>query len=653
MSSQCEVTSAARPRIPTFSEDHYRTLFEKIDRGFCTIEVLFDEAGRAIDYVFLDVNPLFEEQTGLSNAVGRRMRELAPNHEGDWYRIYGEVATSGAPARFEMEAASLHRWYEVYAFRVDDPHVHHVAILFTDISDRKAAERALHASEARYRALAHAASNSIYRLDSQGTQLLEVYGGPIPSHASTIAPSTTWLEDYVHPDDREGIRVAWSSSVAKGAPFALELRGRLADGSWGWIVSRAVPIRNDQGEIVEWIGSATDITERKQAEAALLRSEAEHASARRDAENANRTKDEFLAMLGHELRNPLAPMLTALQLMRLRGGQSRELDVLERQVKHLARMVDDLLDVSRIARGVMELKKQPLELSVAVIRALETAGPLLEQRANYVDVQVPRVGLVVDADRDRMAQVFANLLTNASKYSEVGSRIVVSAQRDDGRIRISVKDEGIGIAGDMLDSVFDAFVQQPQALERSSGGMGLGLAIVRSIVSAHGGRAWVESAGLGRGSEFIVELPAAMVGGAPTLETRHRARPAEDGSRRRILVVDDNEDATTMMRAALEHLGYVVDVARSGPSALAKASTFQPSTILLDIGIPLMDGYEVARRLRAQPDGDKVQLLAVTGYGQEADRRRTRDAGFDEHIVKPIDLDYLEQLIENSSWRTL
>jgi PAS domain S-box-containing protein len=290
------------PVRPTFSESHYRTLFENLDRGFCTIEVLFDGDGKAIDYVFIDVNRSFEERTGLHDVVGKRMRELAPPHEEHWYHIYGEVARTGTPTRFEHGAAALGRWYEVYAFRVDEPALHHVAVLFTDITARKAAERALHASEARYRALAHATSNSIYRLDAEGKQLMEVFGGPIPSHAPAVGPSTTWLEDYVHRDDRDRIHTAWLLSVARGLPFALEMRGRLTDGSWGWIVSRAVPIRNEDGGIAEWIGSVTDITERKEAEAALRRSEAEHARARLEAEHANRTKDEFLAMLGHELR---------------------------------------------------------------------------------------------------------------------------------------------------------------------------------------------------------------------------------------------------------------------------------------------------------------------------------------------------------------
>jgi PAS domain S-box-containing protein len=627
------------------TEEHYRTLFESIDQGFCTIEVLFDDRGEPLDYRFLDVNRAFEQQTGLRNVVGRRMRELVPAHEEHWFQVYGEVARTGKPVRFDQGAAGLGRWYDVYAFRIDDPALRRVAILFNDVTARKHAEQALYASEARYRALAHATTNSIYRLSADGTRLLEVYGGSLAQHVHTENPRSSWLEDYVHPDDRERARQAWFVAVTNGTNLDIELRGRLGGGSWGWLLARAAPVRNASDEIVEWIGSATDVTARKEADERLRRSQANHEAARRDAERANRAKDEFLAMLGHELRNPLAPILTALQLMRLRGRNSREQDILERQVKHLTRMVDDLLDVSRITRGKIELQKKPTELREVVLRAMEVAGPMLEQRQDRVDVEVPRRGVAIDVDRDRMAQVLSNLLTNAAKYSEHGSRIVVTGQRHGGVVRISVKDEGIGIAPEMLGTIFDAFVQQPQSLERAGGGLGLGLAIVRSLVAAHGGSVRAESEGLNRGSEFIVELPA--VDGADTAQRDEELRPIHARTPQRILIVDDNEDAADMLRAALDQIGYVVDVALDGPSALAHVERFRPDTILLDIGLPGMDGYEVARRLRSTQSGRSgPRLLALTGYGQEADRQRAIEAGFDHHLVKPISLDQLERLIE-------
>ena len=647
LSSSSSVSRHDQPSTPArFDEEHYQALFRSIDQGFCTIEVLLDAHGAAVDYRFLDVNDAFEAQTGLRAAVGRRMRELAPAHDEHWFRIYGEIARTGEPIRFEQHARALGRWFDVYAFRVGDPSLRRVAILFSDITARRRTEEALHASEARYRALAHATANSIFRFSADGTQLLEVYGGLVAPHATSAVPSSSWLEDYVHPDDRERMREAWAAAVRNGAQFEIEVRGRFATGSWGWVFTRAVPLRNQTGAIVEWVGSSTDISARKDAEEALRRSEADHAAARRDAERANATKDEFLAMLGHELRNPLAPMMTALQLIRMRGGASREQEVLERQVKHLTRLVDDLLDVSRITRGKIELRRRRIEFSGVIGRAMEMVSPLLEERKNTVSIQVPPSGLVIDADPDRMAQVFSNLLTNAAKYSEAGSRIVVTGSRGAAVVRVSVRDYGIGISPEMLGTVFDAFVQHPQALDRASGGLGLGLAIVRSLVTAHGGSVRATSEGPQRGSEFIVELPAVDAPATVVDLEQPQTRPAASrGARPRVLVVDDNEDSANMLRAALEQLGYPVESAFDGPSALARAETFRPAVVLLDIGLPLMDGYEVARRIQSRRSGTSPRLFALTGYGLDADRQRALAAGFERHLVKPVDLDQLDRLL--------
>jgi signal transduction histidine kinase/CheY-like chemotaxis protein len=368
-------------------------------------------------------------------------------------------------------------------------------------------------------------------------------------------------------------------------------------------------------------------------------------SARAEAEAANRAKDEFLAMLGHELRNPLSPMLTALELMRLRGEQSREQAVIERQVGHLVRLVDDLLDVSRITRGKIELRKAPVELSSIVVRAVEIASPLFERRDQRLELAVPEQGLIVDADADRLAQVVANLLTNASKYSHVGAYIWVSAQPIDGRVWLRVRDEGIGIAPEMLQSVFTAFVQHRQSLDRASGGLGLGLAIVQSLVGMHGGHVEARSAGLGKGSEFVVSLPlsaAVLRTSQPPAVPHALVAPAsvEFG----ILVVDDNEDAADLLAQTLSRLGYQTRVARDGPSALELAATFRPAVALLDIGLPVMDGYELAQRLLDLPDREQpLRLIAVTGYGQPSDRLRSERAGFSAHLVKPVSI---EQLIE-------
>jgi signal transduction histidine kinase len=368
--------------------------------------------------------------------------------------------------------------------------------------------------------------------------------------------------------------------------------------------------------------------------------------AREEAELANRAKDEFLAMLGHELRNPLAPMRTALQLMRLRGGDAleRERTVIERQTQHLVRLVDDLLDVSRIARGKIDLRREHIDVADAVAKAIEMASPLLEERQHDLTIDVPR-GLELDADPARLAQVIANLLTNAAKYTESGGRVSISATGEPGWVVISVRDSGIGISADMLPRVFEMFAQERQALDRTQGGLGLGLTIVRNLVQLHGGTVDARSQGRGKGSEFVVKLPAVNVAAvatsaAPAPGTISRAV----ASGARILIVDDNVDAAEMFSDFVQSLGYDVRTVHDGPAALRMVEEFAPTVALLDIGLPVMDGYELAARLPAAAP-THVKLIAVTGYGQEADRDRARAAGFHAHLVKPVDLDTLADLL--------
>jgi CheY-like chemotaxis protein len=352
-------------------------------------------------------------------------------------------------------------------------------------------------------------------------------------------------------------------------------------------------------------------------------------------------------MLGHELRNPLSPIVTALQVLRLKGQISPEHEIIERQIAHQIRLVDDLLDVSRITQGKIELRRERVEIAEVAQRAIEMASPLLEQKRQVLRVDIPHTGLFVDADAARLAQVLANLLTNAAKYSDAGTEVVFSAEWRDGRVIISVKDQGIGVEPEMLDHIFDRFVQQRQGADRAQGGLGLGLAIVRSLVQLHGGTVDVHSEGVGHGSEFVIELPAAARDTPVDLllasaDEEPIARPTESA---RVLVVDDNADGAELLADALALLGYEVRTAGDGPTALRMASQFHPSIGLLDIGLPVMDGYELGLRLRQIPELASLRLVAITGYGQDTDRQRSRDAGFDAHLVKPIDLSMLQQIL--------
>ena len=373
-------------------------------------------------------------------------------------------------------------------------------------------------------------------------------------------------------------------------------------------------------------------------------------TARREAESANRAKDEFLAMLGHELRNPLAPIVTALQLMRLRNvpGAERERMIIERQVKHVVALVDDLLDVSRIARGQVQLKRERIDIADIVAKALEMNAPAIEERRHVLNVHVPR-GLVVSGDAARLAQVLTNLLTNAAKYTDRAGTITITARLDHDHVEVVVADTGRGIAPETLPRVFDLFSQERQEIDRSEGGLGLGLAIVKSLVLAHGGTVEARSDGKGRGSEFMIRLPV----------DPHEATTSESAvvpstqpaARRRILLVDDNADALELLAASLEALGHVTRVATSGSSALQVVADFHPDVVLLDLGLPVMDGFEVARRIRALPDGAKIELVAITGYGRDIDRQRTRAAGFDQHLVKPVALEALNDWLQGASRR--
>ena len=437
-----------------------------------------------------------------------------------------------------------------------------------------------------------------------------------------------------------------ATHVGRETPATLDRRG---DGTLDTVYFTFVytPFRNIDGEIEGIFVVASDVTgqvrARQEVQGALARAQ----EARLEADRASRAKDEFLAMLGHELRNPLAPIQTALQLMRLRGDATaeRERTVIQRQVDHLTRLVDDLLDVSRIARGKVHLRRERIEIAEIVAKAVETASPLLEQRAHALDVDVPREGLAVEGDPVRLAQVASNLLTNAAKYTESGGRVSVRAAREDGQVVLRVRDTGVGISPELLPRVFDSFVQGGQSLDRSHGGLGLGLTIVRSLVSLHGGSVSAHSDGPGQGSEFAVRLPAAAPGVADACG-RHAGEagtPRVDGLR--VLVVDDNADAAEMLAEALSLHGHETRVAHDGPAALRICQEFRPAVALLDIGLPVMDGYELAGRLRSLAGMEDVRLIAVTGYGQDTDRDRSRAAGFHSHLVKPLDLDALDGVI--------
>jgi PAS domain S-box-containing protein len=500
-----------------------------------------------------------------------------------------------------------------------------------DITERKMTELALQESETRFRMMANATPSLIWTADPNGaiTFLSDrwfEYSGMTREQELNIRSS------ILHPDDAERRRQVWEKALRDGTPYETEVRMRRHDGEYRWFISRAAPFRDEQGAIKGWFGSTTDIHDRKLAEQAL--------------QEADRRKDRFLATLAHELRNPLAPIRNSLHILRMGvsdGTTEQVHEMMERQVNHMVRLVDDLLEVSRITRGQIELRKAPLDLAVVIQNAVETSRPLIEAAGHSLEISLPSEPILLIADAVRLAQVFSNLLNNAAKYTEHQGHIRLGVTREKNMVVVSVRDNGIGIGADMLPHIFDMFSRTNRGAH-SGGGLGIGLTLARSLVQMHGGRIEARSEGAGRGSEFIVRLPLAAEGIGP-VAAAETSPIANTKTPRSILVVDDNRDAADSLCMLLRFLGNTVHVVHDGPAALEAVKAWRPSVLLLDLGMPGMSGYEVARHIRQQPELADITLVALTGWGQEEDRKRTLSQGFNHHLVKPVDINTLQALL--------
>ena len=500
------------------SEEKYRKLFEEVDEAFCILEVSFDAGGAPTDLVFLEVNPMFAIQSGIVDARGRSVHELAPGLESVWLERYGAVARTGESILFEEYSPMLERWFEVNASRIGAPEAGHVALVFRDTSERKRIEQ-----------------------DMQ----------------------------------------------------------RMAQ----------------------------------------------------EASEASRRKSEFLAVLAHELRNPMATIRTGLEIMRLRADSpdtmARVREMLERQTHQLSHLVDDLLDVARVSSGKIEIRRQLADLNRVAASALETSAAVIEGARHRLDVSLWHEPLLLDIDPTRIAQVVSNLLTNAAKYTPPGGDIGLEVRKENGEAVVAVSDSGIGILPEHQAAIFEMFSQVGDHGGLAQGGLGIGLSLVRQLVTLHGGAISVHSAGAGQGSTFTVRLP---LGARPADGQDHPPAPAPEQRafpRRsfRVLVVDDNTDAAESLSLLLQMNAHEIRTATNGRDALALVRDFTPDIAFLDIGMPGMTGYELAARLRAVPQLARTTLVAVTGWGSDEDQQRAREAGFDHHFTKPIGADAVSRLL--------
>lgn len=775
------------------SEEKYRTLFNSIDEGFCVIEVLFDKDNKPNDYRFWEINPSFEKLTGLSaqdTLAGKTMVEMVPDFESKWSEIYGRVVQTGEPVRFVEGSDALNRWFDVYAFPTGKPGENRVAVLFNDITTRKQTEKTLSEAEQRYRALVEASATTVWHADPEGA--LTFVGDEwtrISGQSKEEVLKWGWIE-AVHSEDRERVIEVWQNSLKNKIFYSTDFRILTVDKEYRWFTVSAVPVFDADGGVREWIGSTTDITPRKRAEEERAESrkllEAERArlayifnnapafvavlrgsehifeltnpaylqlighrevigktvreglpdiagqgyyelldrvyetgeafkgsemavelqrepngllekrfinfvyqpifgtngksdgifvhgvditdqvEARQQAETANRLKDEFLATLSHELRTPLNAILGWSQILKLRNLNEAEtqkaLETIERSARAQNQLIEDILDVSRIITGKLRLDVRAVDLPSVIEAAMDAARPAAEAKAIRLQSLLDPQAGPISGDPDRLQQVVWNLLSNAIKFTDKGGRVQVRLERVNSHIEITVSDTGKGIESEFLPHVFDRFRQSDGSMTRRHGGLGLGLAIVRQLIELHGGMVSVESAGEGKGSTFIVNLPLMPVRREPSSVTPRVHPSASENdlpdcsaelNGLHILLVDDEADSRELLKVVLSTCGAFVKTASSAAEAFELVTNEKFDVIVSDIGMPEEDGFTLMSKIRALPQnqGGSVPAIALTAYARAEDRVQALRAGFQMHIAKPVEPTELIAVVANLSGR--
>jgi PAS domain S-box-containing protein len=592
-----------------------------------------EAAGQPLESVFPILNEITRQK--VENPAARALREG---------RVVGLanhtvlVPRDGTERPIDDGAAPI---------RHPDGTVAGVVLVFRDATERRQAEQA----DRKYREIlqlvhkigkiGHWEWNSVTDENKWSPEIEALYGLPPGGFEGGYAG---WAR-LLHPDDLARAEADVRRAMETGGYYT-EFRVIWPDGSVHWLETRASVFKDEHGKPVRIVGVYMDVTERKRVEEELRQSQVELRQRFEQLAEADRRKDEFLATLAHELRNPLAPIRTGLQVLRLaneRATREQARDMMERQLEQLIRLVDDLLDVSRISRNKLELRKARVSLAAVAENAVETARPLIESKGHMLAVSLPPEPVYLDADLTRLAQVFWNLLHNSAKYTDAGGRIELAARREGGEVVVAVRDTGIGIPTEALPRLFEIFSQVDPGLDRAQGGLGIGLALVQGLVEMHGGTVEARSAGVGKGSEFVVRLPVTAGGQRAEDAPGDGARATSTG--RRVLVVDDSRDGAASLAMMLSLWGHDTRTAHDGLEAIELAEAFRPEVVLLDIGLPKLNGYDTCRRIREQAWGKGMVMVAVTGYGQEEDKKKAEAAGFDYHLTKPLAPEALQRLL--------
>jgi PAS domain S-box-containing protein len=638
------------------SEERERQLLAEAAAANAKFRAFFDQG--ALFAGIMDVDGTILEPNRLSwEGCGYTREEIIgkPFWEGPWWSPSAALVERIKAASAEAAAGQTFRAEMPYfvadgSERIADVIIHPIKdeqgrVLFlaptgTDITDRKRAE----ADRQKFVTLVENSTDFIGMCDLDGVPFyINPAGLKMVGLEGIEQARRTHVRDFFLPEDQPRIMDEFFPSVVEHGQGEIEARFRnFRTGDTRWMAYKVLALSDASGRTVAFATVSQDVTDRRRLEDDLRK-------LARDLSEVDRRKNEFLATLAHELRNPLAPLSNTLEILKRTGGNSetvlQAVDTMKRQLGQMVRLVDDLLDLSRITHDRLDLRKDQIELAVVIQQAIQVCRPLAESAGHEVRVIMPSKPIYLYADSARLIQVFANLLNNSCKYTNPGGKIVVTAERHGSDAVVTVEDNGIGIPPDKLHSIFDMFTQIDQSVERSQGGLGIGLTLVKRLVRMHGGAVEARSAGEGLGSEFVVRLPIMFDGrdaATPVQTAAERRMPT-----RRILVVDDNQDSAASLAMLLQITGHETYMAHDGAAAFEAVEKHRPDVILLDIGLPALNGYEVCRRLRDQPWGKRIVIIALTGWGQEEDRRKSREAGFDGHLVKPVDYAALLTLLDS------